>query len=339
MFSNYKNTSVGGDLSAQSKAQISAFNAEFTNATYRQSLLHCSTTDIHVSKFPSTILKANRSGGFTLVELILVIIILGIVSIGTVQYLSLGAQIYAEATERDEAVAQSRFMLARLTRELRHATPHSVRLNCDSDTTTSPSACSTFQCLEFVPFKASSIYVDNLSSNQINIVDPVNYPFATANTSSDNVSIYALSADDLYKSANNKRFVINSAVDNVSNTDLDTWTMSGTYAQESPTKRVYVLDNPVSFCVEGSELYRYEGYGFKENKSDSNPNIATHTIGTTKGILLGQLIQNDLSKVGFFNYHNASLTRNSVVNIHSEMGFNDTEVVSFNHEIHLPNVP
>jgi MSHA biogenesis protein MshO len=95
----------------------------------------------------------------------------------------------------------------------------------------------------------------------------------------------------------------------------------------------------VSFCVEGGELYRYEGYGFKENKSDSNPNIATHTIDTTKGVLLGKLIQNNLANLAFFNYHNASLTRNAVVNIRSEMGFNDSETVSFNHEIHLPNVP
>ncbi|PAJ75995.1 hypothetical protein CJF42_01790 [Pseudoalteromonas sp. NBT06-2] len=285
--------------------------------------------------------NAKQVGGFTLIELILVIIILGIVSVGTMQYLSLGAQIYAEATERDEAVAQSRFMLARLTRELRHATPNSVRLNCDSDDNDGfevVPACVSFQCLEFVPFKASSIYVDNLTSNTINVVDPTNYPDTTANSSNDNVSIYALSADDVYKAANNKRFIINSALDNTT-PSLDTWTMSGVYADESPTKRVYVLDNPVSFCVEGNELYRYEGYGFKENKADSNPNIATHMIGSKKGILLGKLIQNDLSSTAFFNYHNASLTRNSVVNIHSQMGINSSETVSFNHEIHLPNVP
>ena len=70
------------------------------------------------------------SKGFTLVELILVIVILGIVSVGTVQYLSFGAQIYADSAERDEVVSQARFLLTRLSKELRHATPGSVRLSC-----------------------------------------------------------------------------------------------------------------------------------------------------------------------------------------------------------------
>jgi len=330
MITNFKNTSVGSNLSSQRVLDIESLANE-----NKLSITHSSKAQPYIYQ------NAKKVGGFTLVELILVIIILGIVSVGSVQYLSLGAQIYAEATERDEAVAQSRFMLARLTRELRHATPNSVRLNCDSDDNNGIEvvpACVSFQCLEFVPFKASSIYVDNLTTNTINVVNPSNYPYGTAHSENDYVSIYALSADDVYKAANNKRFIINSAVDNVT-PSLDTWTMSGVYADESPTKRVYVLDSPVSFCVEGSELYRYEDYGFKENKADSNPNIVTHTIGSTKGVLLGKLIQNNLASIAFFNYHNASLTRNSVVNIHSEMGINSSETVSFNHEIHLPNIP
>jgi len=294
MFSNLKKTPVGGDLSAQSRAQILPSNTEFT-----------------------------KSGGFTLVELILVIIILGIVSIGTVQYLSLGAQIYAEATERDEAVAQSRFMLARLTRELRHATPNSVRLKCSTD-------CSAQQCLEFVPFKASSIYTGNITDDPFTVVSPQNNVVV-----GDWLSVYALTADDVYNRTKADKRVAELKTITAGN-PTSTWAVNTGLTIESPTKRLFVMDSPVSFCVNDTKLYRFAGY--TAQTAQSMPN-SSNEIGGETGILLGQFIQNSASSTVFFNYNTASLTRNSVVNIRSEMGFNSTETVSFNHEIHLPNVP
>jgi len=84
---NIKTTPVGGDLSAQSSNKILPLNTKLTSATYRQSLLHCSTTDIHVSKLPSTKIISNyivnknmtRHAGFTLIELILGMVVLSIV--------------------------------------------------------------------------------------------------------------------------------------------------------------------------------------------------------------------------------------------------------------------
>jgi len=84
---NIKRTPVGGDLSAQSSNKILPLNTKLTSATYRQSLLHCSTTDIHVSKLPSTKIISNyivnknmtRHAGFTLIELILGMVVLSIV--------------------------------------------------------------------------------------------------------------------------------------------------------------------------------------------------------------------------------------------------------------------
>ena len=70
-----KTKPVSGNLSAQ---QISELNAK-TYGTYRQSLLHCSTTDIHVSKVPSTTQTILKHKGFTLIELILGMVVLAIV--------------------------------------------------------------------------------------------------------------------------------------------------------------------------------------------------------------------------------------------------------------------
>jgi MSHA biogenesis protein MshO len=273
-----------------------------------------------------------RPSGFTLVELILVIIILGVVGIATTQYLSLGAQIYADATERDEAVAQSRFMLARLTRELRHATPNSVRLSCSAGCTSNGE-----QCLEFTPFKASTIYTGNITQNPFVVVNP-----ADAVSLNDLLSVYALTADDVYNLSKTGKKVsqLTAKTAVTAGNPTSSWTVDNAFTVESPTKRVFVLSQPVSFCIEGSKLYRYDNYGFAAGPtySQSTPS-GNNKINGKQGILLGQFIQNNIATTPFFNYGSASLTRNSVVNIRSEMGFNNTETVSFNHEIHLPNVP
>ncbi|AVV84022.1 MSHA biogenesis protein MshO [Shewanella putrefaciens] len=46
-------------------------------------------------------------------------------------------------------LSQSRFVVERMTRELRSAVPNSVRVNTDS---------LTYQCIEFVPIQASTSY-------------------------------------------------------------------------------------------------------------------------------------------------------------------------------------
>ena len=55
--------------------------------------------------------------------------------------------------------------------------------------------------------------------------------------------------------------------------------------------------------------------------------------------LLGIYIANNLASDLFFTLDALSLQRNAVLNVNAQMQFNDTEVMSFNHEVHIPNVP
>ena len=274
--------------------------------------------------------------GFTLVELILVIVILGIVSVGTVQYLSFGAQIYADSAERDEVVSQARFLLTRLSKELRHATPGSVRLSC---TNQPGDLCISSQCLEFVPFSSSTIYTNNLpmdttQSGVMTVVDAKQSPNVN-----DWASIYALTADDVFDLTQGKRRRITQVIEGTATTEPDQWQVELGFSASSPAKRVYVLSSsgPVSFCLEDKKIYRYQGYGF--SSTQPVPNTANHTLNGVQGQFLAQFIQNALAINPVFKYESASLTRNSIVNLQIEMGFSGSDSVSFNHEIHLPNVP
>src|SRR5690554_7243210 len=115
----------------------------------------------------------SRQGtaGFTLVELIVVIVLLGIVGTFSFSYLGFGAKIFSDAVGRDQLLNQSRFAVERLSRELRNALPRSVRVNSFDQQ----------RCIEFVPIITSSSYVQiprlgASASNRFIAVTPIVEP-------------------------------------------------------------------------------------------------------------------------------------------------------------------
>ena len=267
--------------------------------------------------------------GFTLVELIIVIVLIGIVSISTMQFIKFGAEIYATSTERDEVVAQARFTLVRLSKELRQTTPNSIRI------TSGNVAGRNFQCLEFTPFKASSIYVNNppLDINNSGELVVVAFDNEDKAFENDRVVLYPQSPDDIYNLSNNRVRLLNAdpVVEEANKTQR--WSFDNGFAAASPTQRLFVLNaSPVSFCVEGDSLYYYQGYDFEVNQP--TPSLL-HVLDGVKGQLLARYISDHLA----FEFNDASLTRNAIVNIRLAMGFNSSESLVFNHEVHIPNVP
>ncbi|AAZ27638.1 prepilin-type N-terminal cleavage/methylation domain-containing protein [Colwellia psychrerythraea] len=273
-----------------------------------------------------------KNSGFTLLELIIVIIILGIMSVGIAGFITLSTQTYLNVTERDKLLSSARFAVERLNREVRNAVPNSLR------TFNNNSA----QCLEFTPIKASTMYIDipvvpDDKSGEIEVVsfvDSSGNPFACTGFCLDYVAVYPLQSSDIYD------FNVNSGKGKVtafkafSNLPGSIWTVpirpnaGMIFDEHSPTKRAYVFDAPVSYCVNNSELRRYFGHSFTANQS------LTPTGGF---VLMAESLtfdQNDLP----FKVLPATLQRNAMVQI--KLNFDrDGEVVSFNNDIHINNVP
>ena len=81
----------------------------------------------HVPDSPVTASDPG-GGGFTLVELVMVILLLGVMATFSSQFIGIGTQIYGDASRREQLMSDARFAMERLNREVRDAVPGSVRV-------------------------------------------------------------------------------------------------------------------------------------------------------------------------------------------------------------------
>ena len=266
--------------------------------------------------------------GFTLVELVTVIVILGVLASSITSFLRFGTKSYTDAADREALISTARFVVERLNREVRHALPNSIRTIGDNN-----------QCLEFVPIDKSVIYLDipvapETPSNSVEVVmleDPLN-------TSTEYVAIYALNSDDIYNTAPG----VIEAFSSVNNTgdkqtpSTITFASNILFSAESPTNRLYFIESPVSYCIESNSVFRYQGYGFGNYASNGLPNVGT----TTARVLMAEHIANfsTSGNVAPFSTFPATLQRNGLALTRLKFVRNLEEVV-FNNEIQVPNVP
>lgn len=268
--------------------------------------------------------------GFTLVEMVTVILILGILVVGVSSFIIFGTRIFVESSSVDQVLSQSRFAVERMTRELRSALPNSVRVNTDS---------LTYQCIEFVPIEASTTYLtmpiipDAAASTGIVILDNT----ASAIRVNQFAWIYPLVDADVYSSARQKRAQVKTIAISGNQVTL-TFTAPTRFAEASPRQRIYFGSSPVSYCFEkgasGNDLQivRYAGYNF--NTVQPNP----ATMGT--GVLMAQSVANRLDNS---NDLPLILTPSSLVNnamVHLQPRFNvNGEAFQYRHQVQVINVP
>lgn len=279
------------------------------------------------------IIRQTKFRGFTLVELIIVVVLLAITGLFVFNYLGFGAQIFRDTSERDQLVSQSRFALNRLTSELRNAVPRSVRV----------SAADSQRCIEFMPILASSQYVRIPRPGPPSVS---NVPFtAIAPTTIDGLVggyllVYATTSQHIYGNATQRRKVVTNITPPTDNLVEISYSPSTFFVTDSPVRRYYIGGMPISWCYDEAShgLYRFAGYGLLNNQ----PSFSSLQVSlATSSELMAENLYNDLTNSEFpFKVFEATLYRNSLIQFDWQFRRESAqEPLEILHEVYIPNVP
>ncbi|HGY1050638.1 TPA: PilW family protein [Aeromonas salmonicida subsp. pectinolytica] len=275
--------------------------------------------------------KPRGNSGFTLVELVMVILLLGIMATFTSQFIGIGSQIYGDASSREQLMSDARFAMERLNRELRDAVPGSERIE-----TTGGTWDDTGACLRFWPISTSSRYLalnramsgstatlELVMATPASAANPLDVD-ATAVKKDDQLIVFPVpdkNVGSLTAGCDYGRCVarVTDVLTPVSGAQTIRYTSTESLTGLSPGSRVYFANQQVRYCVEGNTLTR-----------------ATAPIGAplpTQGVLMADSLRN-----GTF------YRETSAFNAEGEFGMRFVferkgESVTFNHKIEVFNVP
>ena len=256
--------------------------------------------------------------GFTLIELIVTIVLIGILGTGVSSFIGNTTKGMVDTAERSQVGTIAWLVSENLSRHLRNALPNSVRTDGS--------------CIEYIPIYAGSDYLNapvTVSASQFEVVPFSNVaagfnfgaqPLRVALYPNSSTGLYNLSASSVISSAVSQLSA--GATANALNLQLSA---SHQFPLDSPSKRLFLVEQPVMFCFQAGMLYRYHDYGF--NNSFSSSGLSNETVFGSR-VYQGQ-----------FSYAPGTLQRNAVVNIRFTVRGKDGLEQVVNQEVQIRNVP
>ncbi len=258
------------------------------------------------------------SRGFTIIELVMVIVIMGIIMVTSVNFISQTTEGYQDAAKRAQMAAIGIIASEKITRDLRNALPNSVRLDA------------TARCLELIPTVAASHYLDApvvAPADRFNVVRVRGYPVIGAN---ERVAVYPDDPATLYSQSNpGPLSVARVAQLNLVAGDEFQLILSAShqFSTASPEKRFYITRHPVTYCFRSTRLYKYRDYGI---------HAAPLTALANEEVIVDRIS----AGTGGFEVTEASLARNSVVRVFFTLADPVTgESQQVEQEVQVRNVP
>lgn len=246
-----------------------------------------------------------RARGFTLIELVAVIVVLGIVGTITSRFLSQSIELYRDSVLQQQRIAESRFVLERLSRELSGVQPFSLRDPFASDLTYQG------KCIEYIRISAVSSYLDGAAGKStLTLIDAPTDQLITTSTTAiaaqRRLSIHAQSAGSLYSSADSTTV---KAIQTFNSTTRIA-SFSSLFDSDSTGHRYVVLDQsgPTAWCLFNNKLYRYSGYNPNYTMSYAGNWFAAQAAAGAATLMAENLLaQTQFSVVSASLAHNAAL--------------------------------
>jgi MSHA biogenesis protein MshO len=285
---------------------------------------------VSFSRSPLALISSKKSEGFTLIELVMVLVVLGIVSVGITRFISSSTQIFIDTSERERLLRDGSFAFERINREIAQAIPNSVRLAGNA----------AVHCLQFVPMKWSTFYLDLPTSpsteTEIDVLEmqDIDGNVFTPSVNNDFAFVYPTSSADIYNNNSTQRRLITACNDDgdgdcSTSDDSDNvvqLTVNASFGQASPADRLYIGQATVSYCVRENTIYRHESA-----LSASQPTFSSG--GSVMAENLGNQLSANPNVTGANSLRRNAYTQTQFIFVR------DSEDMTFTQEIHIPNVP
>jgi MSHA biogenesis protein MshO len=281
-----------------------------------------------------------RSRGFTLIELVVAIALSSIVVSFMAAFIVTPMNAYSSLTRRAELVDDADSALRLMARDLRIATPSSVRV-------AGSGAVSVIEMLRSVDgarYRDGGPLTDPTRELDFSAADgafATTVPFSTINlpfsSSSNylviyNVGVPGANAWDRTNVITPAGTTINISAGATANEHLVTLSPSFKFAWGSPGKRVYLVEGPVSYLCDSSAgtLTRYSGYAI----SSAQP--ATATALLTAGASAAR-VATDVGSCQF-SYNAGTAQRSALATLTLQLA-RGGERIQLLQQVHLVNAP
>jgi len=265
--------------------------------------------------------RKKMSAGFTLVELVVVIVIIGILSALGGKLILAPVSNYIDLNRRAQLVDQAEMAMRRMQRDIRQALPNSIRID------------SSGQYLEMLSTVAGGRYR--------NYPDPVSggdvLDFTQADTGFDvlgslsrvpnagqRLIVYNISttgsSGNAYATGSDNTATIGSGT----TADYINLSPAFHFANPSPFQRFFVVDQPVSYACEGGVLNRYSNYSISQ-------------IQPTNSLISPALVATHIASCRF-SYDPGASQRAGLVTLELSLS-EEGEMITLLHQVHVVNTP
>lgn len=267
---------------------------------------------------------SKDAAGFTLVEMVVVITIVGILAAGAALFIRNPTQAFIDSENRANLTDRADTALRRMARDIRNALPNSVR--------TSVSGLDSF--IEFVPVNSAGRYRASVGSSASD--NPLDFSLAADTfdvlgpsvsvAAGDKLVIYNLGipGSDVYEGSDSRTML---TTGNLSVLSFN----GGQFPQESPSSRFFIVPTPVSYACDMTNkvLLRYSGYATQASQPA--------TVAALNSLATARILANGLTSCQV-NYVPGVLQRNGIITIY--LGFTqDAAAVTLVHQVNVVNSP
>lgn len=266
----------------------------------------------------------SSCAGFTLVELVVTIVIIGILSSLGGMFISRPIEGYIDLERRTELVDQAESALRRMQRDIRAALPNSVRVSSDGKRIEMLHVVDAGRYRRSVAGDGSGDILDFSSvDTSFDVLGELQH-FTDVTTGLDKIVVYNLTASGASANAyigDNVTTVGAASTAGVLRLDP-----ASQFPFSSPFQRFFIIDEAITYSITAGQLTRHHGYSYG----------ATQYAPPSGS---GDLVANYLVLAdSVFTYSPGSANRSGLITVDLALE-NDGERITLLHQVHVDNAP